>query len=137
LRGFFIYALVRQYSVQFQVEAVKRFSGRSLGVEQGSAMLFSDFEDGGAMWSGSGERELRHEVVFSEPFAGIPIVMVGMSMWDLDQKTNQRADLSAHDITAQGFTMMFKTWGDTRVARVRAGWTAMGELSDDDDWDVE
>jgi hypothetical protein len=108
-----------------------------LGVEQGSAMLFSDFEDGGPMWVGSGERELRHEVTFSEPFASIPIVIVGMSMWDLDQKTNQRADLSAQDVNGQGFTLIFKTWGDTRVARVRAGWTALGELPDDDDWDVE
>jgi hypothetical protein len=32
--------------------------------------------------------------------------------------------------------MVFQTWGDTKVARVRIAWMAIGELSDDDLWDV-
>lgn len=107
-----------------------------MGVEQGSAIVFSDFEDGGEMWTGSGPRVLYQPVSFSESFAELPIVHVSLSMWDMDQKTNQRADISAEDISGNGFTIAFKTWGDTRVARVRADWLAIGPLSSEDDWDV-
>jgi hypothetical protein len=31
---------------------------------------------------------------------------------------------------------VFRTWGDTRIARVRIAWMAIGELSEGDDWDV-
>lgn len=100
-------------------------------------MLFSDFEDGGQMWTGSGQRELRKMVKFSEAFAGPPAVQVALSLWDMDQKTNQRGDIAASDVTKDGFTIVFKTWSDTRVARVRASWMAFGELPHKDDWDVE
>ena len=30
-----------------------------LGMQRGSLVLFSDFQDGGAMWTGEGPRELR------------------------------------------------------------------------------
>ena len=61
---------------------------------------------------------------------------VSISMWDLDQKTNGRADVSAQDITTAGFSILFKTWGDTRVARIRADWMAIGELPNEDDWQL-
>ena len=88
------------------------------------------------MWAGSGPRELRQAVEFSENFVALPIVHISLSMWDMDQKTNQRADISAEEITVKGFTIVFKTWGDTRVARVRADWLAIGQLIHEDDWDV-
>ena len=115
---------------------MKRFNSSSIGVDQGSTILFSDFEDGGKMWTGNGAREVRVAVVFAEPFRAAPAVMVGVSMWDLDQKTNQRSDISADRITATGFDIVFKTWSDTRVARIRADWTAVGAVSDEDDWDI-
>ncbi len=54
----------------------------------------------------------------------------------MDQKTNQRADISAEAITAEGFSIVFRTWGDTRVARVRADWLAIGPMQDDEGWDL-
>ncbi len=115
---------------------MKRFSNRTLGIDQGSVMLFSSFKDGGAMWTGHGPREERRRVEFSEPFRTPPIVQVALSLWDMDQQTNQRADLATENITEAGFDIVFRTWGDTRVARVRVDWTAMGELSDEDDWEL-
>jgi hypothetical protein len=32
--------------------------------------------------------------------------------------------------------MVFRTWGDSRIARVRMSWTAFGEVKSDDDWDL-
>jgi hypothetical protein len=33
--------------------------------------------------------------------------------------------------------IVFRTWGDTRVARVRADWLAIGEVRGEDDWQVD
>jgi hypothetical protein len=114
---------------------MKRLSG-VVGVEQGSTILFNDFAHDGAMWTGSGPREARQAQIFKEPFLDVPVVTVGISMWDIDHKTNSRVDISAESITVNGFEIVFRTWGDTHVARIRADWMAMGQTRDDEDWDV-
>lgn len=116
---------------------MKRISSGKTGIAQGSQVLFSDFADGGPMWTGSGPRESRHKVTFAQPFHRAPSVMVSISMWDLDQKTNTRADISAEKISKSGFDLVFRTWGDTRVARIRADWMAIGAVRDEDDWEIE
>ena len=113
-----------------------RMDGRNIGVEQGDVHLFSDYEDGGEMWTGSGPREVRKRVSFSTPFRAPPAVNVALSMWDMDQKTNARAEILAEKVSVGGFEVVFKTWADTRVARVRASWMAIGELPFDDDWEL-
>lgn len=107
-----------------------------IGVDQGSRILFSDFEHDGEMWTGEGPREARFPTKFSSPFKTLPVVHVAFSMWDTDGKTNQRADLKAEEVTLEGFEIVFRTWGDSRVARVRADWLAIGEVKGDDEWDV-
>jgi hypothetical protein len=47
-----------------------------------------------------------------------------------------RADDVVETATENGSDLVFCIWGDTRVARARVGWIAIGELSDEDDWDV-
>lgn len=113
-----------------------RMNSHSLGITQGSLILFSDYQDGGVMWTGEGPRELRKIVEFEEPFKLPPVVQVSLSMWDIDQKHNGRMDISADMITEEGFVIVFRTWGDTRVARVRADWLAIGALAHEDDWEI-
>lgn len=110
--------------------------GSRLGIAQGSVDLFSDFEQGGEMWTGEGTRERRQRIHFDHPFAELPMVHVSLTLWDMDSAHNVRADLSAEDISKTGFDAVFRTWLDTRVARVRMSWIAMGPVSNDDDWDV-
>ena len=116
---------------------MKRISTGSFGVLQGSRILFSDFADGGAMWTGNGPRECRHVVRFKEAFSEVPAVHVSISMWDTDHKHNARADISAEHITEKDFHLVFRTWNDTRVARVRADWMAVGAVRGEDDWQVD
>lgn len=116
---------------------MKRIKSGTLGIVQGSRVLFSDFVDGGVMWTGQGPRESRHLVSFQQAFAAAPTVMASISMWDMDHKTNSRVDILAENITASGFHLVFRTWGDTRVARVRADWVAIGAMQDEDDWEIE
>ena len=116
---------------------MKRIARGAVGIQQGRLILFSDFADGGAMWTGTGPREARQAVAFREAFQDVPSVMVGISMWDADQKTNLRADISAEEVTETGFQIVFRTWADSRIARIRADWTAIGQVADEDQWEVE
>jgi hypothetical protein len=115
---------------------MRRIQSHLLGIDHGSQILFSDFQSDGNMWTGTGAREHKQTVEFSEGFESPPVVQVTVSMWDFDNATNQRGDISAVDITETGFTLLFKTWGDTRIARIRADWTATGPLPHEDDWDL-
>jgi hypothetical protein len=116
---------------------MKRISAGTVGIAQGSRVLFSDFADDGVMWTGNGPRESRHIVNFKDTFIEAPIVNVSISMWDMDHKTNSRADITAENVTSKGFHLVFRTWGDSRVARIRADWMAVGPVRSDDDWDVD
>lgn len=115
---------------------MRRLSNQYIGIDQGERVLFSDFEDGGPMWTSEGPREVRAWVEFSEKFQSPPVVHVSLSMWDMDNKGNARADIKADGITESGFSVVFRTWGDTRIARVRSSWMAIGELHHMDDWDL-
>jgi H-type lectin domain len=114
-----------------------RISSGTLGILQGSRMLFSDFADGGPMWTGEGDREVRQGVAFDPPFTATPAVIVGLSLLDLDRRTNARLDLVAENVTPAGFDIVLRTWGDSRIARIRADWTALGAVRGEDEWDVE
>lgn len=116
--------------------SMKRLRSSFVGVDSGDVVLFSDFEDGGEMWTGRGSRERRRHITFSEPFRAEPTVQMSLSLWDIDASAILRADLVSEAVTQSGFDMVFRTWGDTRVARIRIHWTAIGELLEDDDWQL-
>ncbi|MGP6087243.1 H-type lectin domain-containing protein [Antarctobacter jejuensis] len=115
---------------------MKKYVGSLIGIDQGNEEVFSDFASGGEMWTGDGSRERRKPVKFSEPFRSEPTVQVSLSLWDMDNRANVRADIAAENVTIKGFDLVFRTWGDTRVARVRMNWIAMGEVASDDDWEL-
>ncbi|MBC7163881.1 MAG: H-type lectin domain-containing protein [Roseovarius sp.] len=110
------------------------FLREAIGVLQGDLALFSDFAHGGDMWTGEGARERREHIAFSPAFRSAPVVHVAFSLWDTDSATNARMDISAANVTPDGFDVVFRTWGDTRVARVRARWLAIGAAHHPDDW---
>lgn len=115
---------------------MKRLRNHLIGVDQGEQVLFSDFNDGGEMWTGQGPRERRSKITFSQGYRAAPAVQVSISLWDVDGATVVRSDVQAEAITAEGFDIVFRTWGDTRVARVRVSWIAIGELTDADEWQL-
>ena len=115
---------------------MRRIGGHVIGLDEGNETLFSDFETDGEMWTGEGPREIRRRVTFSEPYDSPPSVMVSLSMWDFAHAANVRADISAETIDRAGFDIVFRTWGDTRIARVRVAWRAIGGVSGEDAWDI-
>jgi len=115
---------------------MRTFSTSRLGIEQGETILFSDFDVDGVMWTGDGTRQARVRVDLPSGFVEAPMVTVGLSMWDMSNDANARADVKTEDVDKDGFTIVFRTWSDTRVARVRVSWQAIGPVRDDDDWDL-
>lgn len=116
---------------------MRRIRSHLLGVEQGEVVLFSDFDSNGPMWTGDGARQVRQVVTFAEAFLDVPSVRVWLTMWDIAHTATSRTDIAAWDVQRESFSIVFRTWGDTRVARVRAGWLALGPVRDDDDWEVD
>lgn len=116
---------------------MRKLHAHLIGVDEGSTVLFSDFSNGGDMWTGTGPRERRRRVKFSEKFSSTPSVHVTLSLLDLDSGANVRTDISAEKIELEGFDIVFRTWGDTKVARVRASWMAIGGITDTESmWDL-
>ena len=113
---------------------MKRLSSHTIGMDQGTFELFSDFQEGGVMWTGSGPRKVSRAVEFSEAFSTQPMVHVSLSMWDMGNDSNARADIRAENVTETGFDLVFRTWSDTRIVRVSASWLAIGEVADPDQW---
>lgn len=105
-------------------------------MDSGDVVLFSDYEDGGEMWTGRGQRERRRHIKFSEAYEAAPSVTLSISMLDVDTGNTIRYDLGPESITSSGFDIVFRTWGDTRVARARIAWQSIGALADDDLWEI-
>jgi len=115
---------------------MRRLRNHLIGVDQGDPILFSDFESDGDMWTGRGQRERRKRINFSEAYRQPPVVHMTISLWDVDADTVVRADIQTEAVTETGFDMVFRTWGNTRVARVRVSWMSIGELVDGDEWEL-
>ena len=116
---------------------MKSLKNHLIGVDQGDLTLFSEFENGGDMWTGEGDRERRQRVDFTEPFRVAPTIQVSVSMWDVDSAAALRAELVSENVDPEGFDVVFRTWSDTKIARIRVNWLAIGELSHEDDWEIE
>jgi len=115
---------------------MRRIGSHLLGLDQGEVTVFVDYDKGGPMWSGSGHREARARVRFSQPFFEAPLVIVGMAMLDSHCEANLRVEARAENIDIRGFDAVIGTWGDTRLAQARLSWTALGALKHEEDWQL-
>lgn len=71
-------------------------------------------------------RAFRYTVHFDAPFDAPPVVHLGLTGFDLDQRDSNRLSLRATDITTSGFVAEVSTWRDTRVYSVEFSWLALG-----------
>lgn len=115
---------------------MKKINTHQIGIDAGDVILFSDFEDDGKMWAGTGPRLVRRKVTFSETYADVPVITLQLSMIDLSNDAFIRADLQAENITTSDFEIVFRTWEDSRVARIRVAWQSIGAVSSEDSWDL-
>lgn len=115
---------------------MRKLESNVIGIDQGDVVLFSDFEHDGEMWTGNGPRNTRMAVAFSEKYIAKPVVYVSVSMLDTSNGANTRFDVQAENVTNAGFDIVFRTWGDTQVARCRVAWQSMGAVRADDVWEL-
>ena len=102
---------------------MKKLRNHLIGVDQGDIALFSDFEEGGEMWTGTGPRERRRIVRFSEPYRRPPSVSVSVSLWDVDTKGAIRVDVSAQAVTKDSFAAVVKTSQERARRAPRHRWS--------------
>lgn len=115
---------------------MRKLNSSLVGIDHGDVVMFSDFEDDGEMWRGDGPRQTRKTVKFTQSYKAPPHVQVSISMWDISNNSNSRVDVQADNITETGFEIVFRTWNDTQVARIRVAWTSIGDLPSDDVWEL-
>ncbi len=66
------------------------------------------------------------EVFFATPFLAPPVVQLGLTGFDIDQRDSGRIRLKAESITSDGFLATISTWADSRVYAVDFQWLAIG-----------
>lgn len=78
---------------------------------------------------GSDDREIRTfnvEVAFAIPFAAPPVVHLGLTGFDIDQRDSGRVTLKTGEISSSGFQATISTWAYSRIYAVEFNWVAIG-----------
>ena len=65
-------------------------------------------------------------VTFAVPFSSVPVVQLGLSGFDIDQRDSGRITLKAEQVSESGFQAVISTWASTRVYAVEFNWLAIG-----------
>ena len=73
-----------------------------------------------------GVRCYETHVQFDVPFSSAPLVQVGITGFDIDNRDTARLSARVGEITTEGFGLSVETWRGTRVYRVEVSWLALG-----------
>ena len=76
---------------------------------------------------GSDTRTYDVPVIFTQSFSSVPNVQVSLARVDLNNDQNFRLDVSIKDITKNGFTIVYKTWSETKVYGATVSWIAYAD----------
>ncbi len=76
--------------------------------------------------AGEESRCFRVDVDFASAFSSVPVVQLGITGFDIDERDTARITLNAAQITQTGFQVEVWTWAGTRVYAVEFNWFAIG-----------
>lgn len=76
--------------------------------------------------NGEGSRSFTVDITFASPFSSFPVVQLGLTGFDMDQRESSRISLKAENITESGFQAVLSTWASSRVFAVEFNWLAIG-----------
>jgi len=71
-------------------------------------------------------RSFRVSVLFDSPFLTVPVVHLGLSGFDIDQRDSARLMIKPDCITESGFEAVITTWAGSRVYAAEFNWMAIG-----------
>ncbi len=75
---------------------------------------------------GEGSRSFTVDIAFATHFSSIPVVQLGRTGFDMDQRESSRITLKAETITESGCQAVLSTWAGSRVFAVEFNWLAIG-----------
>ena len=84
----------------------------------------------GAEWKlyeSTGPRLTEYTVPFGYTFKEPPAVHVGIMGMEILKEGNHRYNVQVQEVNKDGFRIMYKTWGDTKVCFIKAAWLAIGQ----------
>ncbi len=76
--------------------------------------------------NGEGSRSFTVDINFASPFSSFPVIQLGLTGFDMDQRESSRISLKAENITESGFQAVLSTWASSRVFAVEFNWLAIG-----------
>lgn len=74
---------------------------------------------------GTGDRSITIAVTFDKPFPQKPEVLLSTGSIDASKDGNIRYDVTATDISPRGFTIIARTWSDSKVYMIGGSWIAV------------
>lgn len=80
-----------------------------------------------------GARESRQAPDFADAFSGGPDLRVGLAKRDIGSRTDPRTDPVAGKAKRRAIALVFRTRGDTRIARTLADRRASGPVREAED----
>jgi hypothetical protein len=78
---------------------------------------------------GTGERQMTVSVSFTKPFKVKPDVVVGITLIDAASGVGTRVSATADGISRDGFTVVVKTWGDSKIFGAQGSWVAVAPVT--------
>jgi len=74
--------------------------------------------------SNNGERSMTIEVKFAKSFEKRPEMFLSVAQLDASSKTNVRYTIEAISVKRDGFTLLVKTWSDSKIYSISGSWIA-------------
>jgi hypothetical protein len=71
-------------------------------------------------------RRFVSRIVFERPFAGAPVVHLGLTGFDISNHDAARLEVSVANITSEGFDVVAETWLGTQIWSFSVSWFALG-----------
>lgn len=75
---------------------------------------------------GNGVRTFTGRVEFERTFNSPPIVQIGITGFDIDNRDNARLNVGITNVDVTGFDVELRTWLNTRIWSVDLNWFAIG-----------
>ena len=85
-----------------------------------------EYKDLWTLLEGKGRRKFVSHVYFDESYINPPTVIVSLAGFDVGQARNKRLKVKAKNITTEGFDIVLKTWGKSKIYSLWANWSAFG-----------
>ncbi len=80
-----------------------------------------------SLQKGNGERAVMIDVAFAKSFEVKPDIIISVNSIDIPKESSIRISAKAISISRDGFTIIVKTWEDSKINGVTVSWIAISQ----------